>query len=640
MKVQTVLSNLVLDVAATTRSNAGVDGAGVKSSRRSKTIEPERGTDASRDPRGRTKQPAPGDEEPDGFSASLKRSRERETQIDNEAAERLPANRAEEQPREASDTRPASPDRTESAAPKEPRAKADTPRAPVDARADTIADGDAGGSPGAGAKSANEQISQSEPVSTSVETALPADDGAEVAGQVPSGEEPPSESRRAGDDNAAVISTLVEGEDRPAIAQRDDAAARVGPGADASVGKEFASAERVVYERPLTIAALNELLARLDPTLARAGITPAGTPGVPTNARPNAASVASIRDARPGSAGAGAGADLFTSTSPGSLAGGAPSASFGAVVATDAPTPRSAGVVDAGGLPRPGTTDGDRPATRSTDRTPASGSARDAAQAPAMQTVSPAPAAAAAQVPTSGSGGERSDSTSRMIPGLGQTGPRPGGARSAGTPGANASANAALPASLEAQVTRGVSALLAQGPGSITLRMVPEDLGQLRVHMSMKDGSLSLRFETGNGAARELLDSAVADLRSTLEARGLSVERLSVTIDPSLAEPANARTHTGTDRTHDTDAREGLNSQDAGGQNLAGDGAGGGASGRDAREFAGAFRGGSEARNDATGTDARSGSTSARSADVGQVTIEFEPGGTGGLGRARINGVL
>ena len=99
-------------------------------------------------------------------------------------------------------------------------------------------------------------------------------------------------------------------------------------------------------------------------------------------------------------------------------------------------------------------------------------------------------------------------------------------------------------AAFEAQVARGLAAAISQanesgGRGSITLRLQPEALGPLQIRIELGDVAVGVRFLAGSPAARDLLESSMAGLRSSLESKGLAVEKLSVEVRP--AEP-EART--------------------------------------------------------------------------------------------------
>ncbi len=82
-------------------------------------------------------------------------------------------------------------------------------------------------------------------------------------------------------------------------------------------------------------------------------------------------------------------------------------------------------------------------------------------------------------------------------------------------------------------VARGLAAAVNQRGGSVTLRLVPESLGLVRIHMSLAQGAVSVRLEATTPAAQGLLSEHIAMLRSSLESRGLTIEKLSVQYTPA-----------------------------------------------------------------------------------------------------------
>ncbi|MBL8763179.1 MAG: flagellar hook-length control protein FliK [Phycisphaerae bacterium] len=73
---------------------------------------------------------------------------------------------------------------------------------------------------------------------------------------------------------------------------------------------------------------------------------------------------------------------------------------------------------------------------------------------------------------------------------------------------------------------RALVASLHQRGGSVNMRLDPPLLGDIRVRLELRDSTVSVRFETANETARQLLEGSSVMLRTTLEARGLSVDRL------------------------------------------------------------------------------------------------------------------
>ena len=79
-----------------------------------------------------------------------------------------------------------------------------------------------------------------------------------------------------------------------------------------------------------------------------------------------------------------------------------------------------------------------------------------------------------------------------------------------------------------AGVMRGLSAMLNQRGGVMTMRLQPPQLGDLRVQMTIARGVVTAQFHVATPQAHALLEQSLAVLRSALEANGLTVERLTV----------------------------------------------------------------------------------------------------------------
>lgn len=67
---------------------------------------------------------------------------------------------------------------------------------------------------------------------------------------------------------------------------------------------------------------------------------------------------------------------------------------------------------------------------------------------------------------------------------------------------------------------------------SMTLRLDPPELGQLRVDVRMQDHSLVVRFQTQTQAAHDLLQDRIAELRHALEQHGIQLDRAEIEIRP------------------------------------------------------------------------------------------------------------
>jgi flagellar hook-length control protein FliK len=80
---------------------------------------------------------------------------------------------------------------------------------------------------------------------------------------------------------------------------------------------------------------------------------------------------------------------------------------------------------------------------------------------------------------------------------------------------------------------RGLDVALKQQGGSVQLRLSPESMGALKVEMTISRGVVAATLQASTPEARDLLTRNIETLRSSLEAKGLSVERLSITLAPA-----------------------------------------------------------------------------------------------------------
>jgi flagellar hook-length control protein FliK len=99
-----------------------------------------------------------------------------------------------------------------------------------------------------------------------------------------------------------------------------------------------------------------------------------------------------------------------------------------------------------------------------------------------------------------------------------------------------------------AAALRGLAAALRQGGGTVTLRLNPETLGSLKIQVSTQEAGIVAKLQASTEQARSLLTENVDMLRSAMESRGLSVDRI-------VIEHASGWTPSGS-RDHD-DARAG-----------------------------------------------------------------------------------
>lgn len=81
-----------------------------------------------------------------------------------------------------------------------------------------------------------------------------------------------------------------------------------------------------------------------------------------------------------------------------------------------------------------------------------------------------------------------------------------------------------------------VRGLASQGGGAIKMRVMPESLGEITIHVQSVGHKLNVRFEAESSLAREALNNAMPELRTMLTASQFDVN--SLTVDQSAAAPS------------------------------------------------------------------------------------------------------
>jgi flagellar hook-length control protein FliK len=98
---------------------------------------------------------------------------------------------------------------------------------------------------------------------------------------------------------------------------------------------------------------------------------------------------------------------------------------------------------------------------------------------------------------------------------------------------------------------RGLSAMVNHSGGVMTMRLDPPDLGQVRVHMTIAQGTVTAHFQPATAEAQAILERSLPALRAALEGHGLAAERLTVQSAPPAPaareqaqdQPAHERHH-------------------------------------------------------------------------------------------------
>jgi flagellar hook-length control protein FliK len=101
------------------------------------------------------------------------------------------------------------------------------------------------------------------------------------------------------------------------------------------------------------------------------------------------------------------------------------------------------------------------------------------------------------------------------------------------------------------RVIRGLTAMINQRGGTMTMRLDPPDLGQLRVQMTIARGTVSASFVAQTQQARALLEKNMAALRTALESHGLTVDRLNVQSSQSSSQQGHLMNDDSTQRQQD-----------------------------------------------------------------------------------------
>lgn len=77
-----------------------------------------------------------------------------------------------------------------------------------------------------------------------------------------------------------------------------------------------------------------------------------------------------------------------------------------------------------------------------------------------------------------------------------------------------------------ARVARALQQTVKQGGGTVTMRLMPPELGVVRVQMELNNGVASVRFQTEDASVASMLTRQMTTLKQALESRGLRVDRL------------------------------------------------------------------------------------------------------------------
>lgn len=110
-------------------------------------------------------------------------------------------------------------------------------------------------------------------------------------------------------------------------------------------------------------------------------------------------------------------------------------------------------------------------------------------------------------------------------------------------PSADLTPEARFAADNHEKIVTGVRGELLPNGGTMKLRLDPPELGTMQVSLHLRDGVVSASFQTANGDAAQLLSHSLSDLRSTLEAHGIVVDKLHVQQSPREDSDKDAGKH-------------------------------------------------------------------------------------------------
>lgn len=153
---------------------------------------------------------------------------------------------------------------------------------------------------------------------------------------------------------------------------------------------------------------------------------------------------------------------------------------------------------------------------------------------------SPSPAPAAARAAQVNAAVQLENLAAQLSTGGGADGLSARSARATLVTGASLKADGAAPAGslfaphadgepdFAGRIVRGLSAMVSQRGGVMTMRLHPPELGSLRVQMSIIQGAVSAQFTATTEHAQMLLERNLTTLQSALQSNGLTVEKLGV----------------------------------------------------------------------------------------------------------------
>ena len=90
------------------------------------------------------------------------------------------------------------------------------------------------------------------------------------------------------------------------------------------------------------------------------------------------------------------------------------------------------------------------------------------------------------------------------------------------------------------KIISSITGRLLPGGGSMQIRLDPPELGAMQIRVEMHNGTMTASFETSNDLATRLLSHSLGDLRSSLAAQGVNVEKLQVSQSPKQQQQSSS----------------------------------------------------------------------------------------------------
>ncbi|MBC7772619.1 MAG: flagellar hook-length control protein FliK [Pyrinomonadaceae bacterium] len=105
-------------------------------------------------------------------------------------------------------------------------------------------------------------------------------------------------------------------------------------------------------------------------------------------------------------------------------------------------------------------------------------------------------------------------------------------AQTSGKPAAQSAGAAQVHPPASSQMFRGITSAMKSeaAGGSALISLRPESLGEVKIRVDVRDGQVSAAFEAATPMARDLLNRSLVELRELLHSRGLTVDRLDVSL--------------------------------------------------------------------------------------------------------------